>query len=161
MGDNYGGKVPDQTAYIKRFIYGAPTILWKTNQHSNIPVIMPATLKFDNVYIPGNLYVDGTIFNPSDIHLKNNISELNIDETNKLMKLKPSKFTFTNDPTNHIHYGFIAQELEIEYPELISIKPDSNYDNIKAINYLEIIPLLVSKIQTMQSEIDELKLKVK
>ena len=76
------------------------------------------------------------------------------------MNLKPSKFTFKDDPTNHNHYGFIAQEFENEYPDLISVKPDKNMANIKAINYLEIIPLLVSKIQMMQTEIDELKAKV-
>jgi hypothetical protein len=162
MGDNYGGKVPDQTAYIKRFVYGSNTVLWKTYTYNDglniVPVIMPATLKFESLYIPGNLYVDGSIHNPSDIYLKNNISELNIDETNKLMNLKPSKFSFINDPTNHIHYGFIAQDFELEYPELVTIKPDKDKGNIKSINYLEIIPLLVSKIQLMQSEIDELKL---
>jgi hypothetical protein len=56
-----------------------------------------------------------------------------------------------------IHYGFIAQDFEKEYPELVTIKPDKTKQNIKAINYLEIIPLLVSKIQIMQKEIDELR----
>jgi hypothetical protein len=76
------------------------------------------------------------------------------------MNLKPSKFTFKNDTSNQIHYGFIAQDFNIEYPELVFIKPDKELNNIKAINYLEIIPLLVSKIQHMQNEIDELKSKV-
>ena len=54
-------------------------------------------------------------------------------------------------------YGYDARSL---YPELIEIKPDNNYSKIKAINYLEIIPLLVNKIQIMQKEIDELKEKM-
>ena len=62
---------------------------------------------------------------------------------------------------SHVHYGFIAQDFEKEFPELISVKPDNNMANIKAINYLEIIPLLVSKIQMMQTEIDELKIQIK
>ena len=73
------------------------------------------------------------------------------------MNLKANKFTYKNDPLKQEHYGFIAQEFEKEYPELISIKPDNNLNNIKAINYLEIVPLLVNKIQMMQKEIDELK----
>ena len=75
----------------------------------------------------------------------------------KLLNLNTSQFTFKNDPLSNIHYGFIAQEFEKEFPELVTIKPDKNLANIKAINYLEIIPLLVNKIQLMQKEIDELK----
>jgi hypothetical protein len=161
---NYGGRVPDNTAYIKKFNYGNEIILWTGFPYFDgtnvIPTITPNP-KIDNVYIPGNLYVGGSIINPSDIHLKQNISEINCDATNKIMNLKANQFTFKSDPTSHVHYGFIAQDFEKEFPELISIKPDRNMANIKAINYLEIIPLLVSKIQLMQKEIDELKNEIK
>jgi hypothetical protein len=76
------------------------------------------------------------------------------------MNLNPTSFEFKDDPSNHIHYGFIAGELENEYPELVQTKPDQKYSNIKSVNYLEIIPLLVHKIQQMQKEIDELKSKI-
>ena len=45
---------------------------------------------------------------------------------------------------------------EKEFPELISVKPDSKYNNLKAINYLEIIPILLLKMQDMQKQIDRL-----
>ena len=77
------------------------------------------------------------------------------------MNLKTSEFTFKSDPSKQIHYGFIAQDFELEYPELVFKKPDKNMNNMKAINYLEIIPLLVNKIQLMQKELDELKDKIK
>ena len=86
------------------------------------------------------------------------------------MKLKPSQFTFKSDNSKQIHYGFIAQELEEHLPELVTIKPSPiinhiisptsnplNNQDIKAINYLEILPLLVHKVQSMQQEIDMLK----
>ena len=110
-----------------------------------------------NVYIPGHLVVDGTITNPSDIQLKTNIQSINKETTNKLLELIPSSFTFKNDYSNKTHYGFIAQYLETKYPELVEFKPDIKNKDIKSINYLEIIPLLVSKIQEMQKEIDTLK----
>ena len=72
------------------------------------------------------------------------------------MNLKPSQFTFKSDPLKKVHYGFIAQEFETIFPELVTSKPGP-IANIKAINYLEVIPLLVSKIQKMQNEIDKLK----
>lgn len=162
---NYGGKIPNDTAYIKQFFYGAPTNLWKTYSYTpineaSIEVITPTSGKFANVYIPGNLYIDGSIINPSDIHLKNNITEINNEQTNKLMNLKATSFNFKYDSGQNIHYGFIAQDFEKEYPELVSIKPDKNMSNVKAINYLEMIPLLVNKMQMMQKEIDELKAEV-
>jgi hypothetical protein len=77
------------------------------------------------------------------------------------LNLQTSEFTFKDDSSKQIHYGFIAQEFEKEYPELVFTKPDKNLNNIKAINYLEIVPLLVNKIQLMQKEIDGLKDKLK
>lgn len=157
---NIGGKVSDGTTYIKHFNYGVPYILWKISSYfvsdTTIPVITTAS-NYQDVYIPGNLYVDGSIINPSDKYLKDNIEEIDSETTNKLMNLKSSQFTLKKDATSHIHYGFIAQEFEKDYPELISLKPDPDVANLKSINYLEIIPLLVSKVQMMQKEIDMLK----
>jgi hypothetical protein len=162
FGANYNGKQPNNTAYIKNFVPGSPANLWKTDSYTssdgvNYSVITTNSSNYESVYIPGNLFVDGNIINPSDINLKENISLINIKQTNKLLNIKASQFTFKGNGSNDIHYGFIAQEFENEYPELVTIKPDKNMKNIKAINYLEIIPLLVSKIQMMQKEIDELR----
>ena len=159
---NYNGRQPNNTAYIKNFISGVPSNLWKAysyvdNSEESFNVLTPTAEKYYSVYIPGNLYVDGSIINPSDIHLKENISDINEEQTNKIMNLLSKEFTFKDDSKNQIHYGFIAQEFEKEYPELVFTKPDKNIHNIKAINYLEIVPLLVKKIQLMQKEIDELK----
>ena len=162
---NFGGKIGTDTTYVKQFNLGSPVTLWKTFYYNSggvpIPVLSPASETFKSLYIPGDLFVDGSIINPSDKHLKNNIDEIDVETTNKIMNLKASKFTFKKDPKGHIHYGFIAQELENEYPELISVKPDTNMSNLKSINYLELIPLLVNKIQMMQKEIDDLKLEIK
>lgn len=158
-------KQANNSSYIKTFdncnCKSSGDILWKKSILSsssssscstlNREVITPKSDR--HVHISSNLYVDGTICNPSDISLKQNIKGINLETTNKLMKLEPSEFTFKNDPTNKIHYGFIAQDFEEKYPELTEIKPDKNNSNIKAINYLELIPLLVCQIQGMQKEI--------
>jgi len=163
---NYNGKQPNNTAYIKTFVYGTPANIWKVFSYINssnntVSVITPSTKKYSNLYIPGDLFVDGNIINPSDIYLKENIDLIDINKTNKILNLKVSEFTFKDDSARNIHYGFIAQEFEKEYPELVCTKPDKNLNNIKAINYLEILPLLVSKIQLMQKEIDDLKESIK
>jgi hypothetical protein len=161
-GANSGGRVADGTSYIKQFVYGVPNTLWKATPYfsgggtSSINVITPALEDYPNVLIPGDLYVNGIII-PSDKYLKENIEEINNTTTNKIMNLKASQFTLKKDETSRLHYGFIAQEMEKNYPELISVKPDTDVANLRSINYLEIIPLLVSKVQMMQKEIDELK----
>ena len=162
---NYNGRQPNNTAYIKNFIDQPEINLWKVASYQKMDgsiksVITPSFTKYDSLYIPGDLFVDGTIFNPSDINLKKNINLIQVDTSDKLMNLKPSSFILKNDPFNNIHYGFIAQDLENEYPELVENKPNKMYNNIKSVNYLEIIPLLVHKIQLMQKEINDLKEKV-
>ena len=52
-----------------------------------------------------------------------------------------------------MHYGFIAQDVEKVYPELVK-NSDLGY---KTVNYIEIIPLLLSKMKDMQGEIDDLR----
>lgn len=163
QGANYGGKQPNNTAYIKNFISGSLSSLWKqinyidTVNNLIINAITPSSNKYDNVYIPGNLYVDGVILNPSDIYLKDKIEDLSKDVTNNLMNIRPTQFIFKSDPFKKKHYGFIAQEIEEHFPELVTLKMDKDIANLKAINYLEMVPLLVHQIQKMQKEIDELK----
>jgi hypothetical protein len=163
---NYNGRVGNNTSNTRYFTPGQQPVLWTTTTYSGKTVLTPISSNYENVYIPGNLYVDGSIINPSDLILKDNITEISSDLSDAIMRLKPSQFTFKSDSSNQVHYCFIAQEFEEHFPELVTLKPNPqikqyinpmNSQNIKAINYLEILPLLVHKIQSMQQEIDELK----
>ena len=159
---NYGGRQPNSTAYVKNFIEGSPSVLWYPIKYLDpngvtIGALIPSSSSNDNLIIPGDLYVNGSIINPSDLYLKENIKIIDSSLSDKLMNLRPTEFTFKDDKNHKKHYGFIAQEFENEYPELIASKPDQNIKNLKSINYLEIIPLLVGKVQDLQKEIDELK----
>jgi len=157
LNANYNGRQSNNTAYIKEFYEGTPVPLWTTTLHSNTQVIVPASKKITSLYIPGNLYVDGLIVTPSDEQLKENIVELTNEKTDKLLNVRPTQFSLKTDLSKETHYGFIAQEFEEHFPELVISKPDKTMKNLKAINYLEIIPLLVHKIQLLQKEVDELK----
>jgi hypothetical protein len=163
---NYNGRVGNNTSNTRYFTPGQQPVLWTTTTYSGKTVLTPISSNYENVYIPGNLYVDGSIINPSDLILKDNITEISSDLSDAIMRLKPSQFTFKSDSSNQVHYGFIAQEFEEHFPELVTLKPNPqikqyinpmNSQNINSINYLEILPLLVHKIQSMQQEIDELK----
>ena len=156
-GANYNGKQPNNTAYIKNYVAGIATSLWKTIKYTNsINAITPSKAN-SNLYIPGNLYLDGIIISPSDAYLKDEIEDLPNNMSENIMKIRPTQFVFKSDPVKRLHYGFIAQEFEEHFPELVLPKIDKNVANLKAINYLEMVPLLVYQIQRMQREIDILK----
>ena len=169
---NYNGRVGNNTTNTRYFTPGMPYSLWTTTSNTNTPSITPSSPNYSSVYIPGNLVVDGIITNPSDLSLKENIVEISAELSDTVMRIKPTQFTYKTDTQHKVHYGFIAQEFEEHLPELVTNKPTSNINynpsinkhletNIKAINYLEVLPLLVHKIQTMQKEIDELKALIK
>jgi hypothetical protein len=159
---NYNGRQPNNTAYVKTFVAGNPPPLWTTITYKDVinnvnkGVITPASKSYDNLYIPGNIYLDGSVITPSDIYLKDKIENIN-NISDNLMNLRPTQFVLRSDILKKIHYGFIAQEFETQFPELVTAKVDNNIANLKAINYLEIIPLLVHQIQKMQGEINDLK----
>lgn len=54
---------------------------------------------------------------------------------------------------NNKHYGLIAQELQKIYPDLVV----ESQDGYLAINYLEIIPLLIRSVQELKAELDATK----
>ena len=51
------------------------------------------------------------------------------------------------------HYGLVAQELQEIYPDLVV----ESQDGYLAINYLEIIPLLIRSVQELKAELDATK----
>ena len=120
----------------------------------------PSTL---SVYMPKDLYVAGTIYGtvvaPSDVTVKENIRDLSLEvDFNKLLDLEPKQYTYKDDVEDKIHYGLIAQDVEKIYPKLIySMQSDDSTSILKSVNYVELIPLLLLKIQDLQKQIDELK----
>jgi hypothetical protein len=153
---NYGGKQPDNSQNIKQFVVGINSIstaswIYKTLP-SGLQVQTPANA-IKPVYISSDLYVNGSIYNTSDKIFKENIETMSKNKTMDILNLNPVEFTFKSDLNKKLHYGFIAQEVEQIYPELVK-DSDLGY---KTVNYIEFIPILVSKIKNMQNEIDNLK----
>jgi hypothetical protein len=155
--NNYGGKYPDNTQNIKQFYTGVPTQLWKFKPNGVTlngvvnNVIIPTT--YTDVLIQKDLIVEGSILNPSDVTLKKSVTEI---VNSEILNLTPVEFVFKLDDTSKKHYGFIAQDLEKIFPELVS----NNMKGYKTVNYIELIPIMLSKMKQMQDEIDSLKEKV-
>jgi hypothetical protein len=150
---NYGGKQPDNNQNTKQFIVGADSTSWIYKRlPSGLLVLTPSKQNIP-VLINGDLYVNGSIYNPSDKNLKKNVKDVENNQFEGLLNLEPVEFIYKDDMKQKQHFGFIAQDFEKIYPELVT-QNDYGY---KSVNYIELIPLLVSKIQNQQKEIDDLK----
>ena len=105
-----------------------------------------------DILVPKNLFVVGSINNPSDIALKDNITP--IQNPDLLFEIEPKQYTFLTD--EKLHYGIIAQDLEALFPNLVStiVLDDAQ---VKTINYIELIPLLIYQIKELKQETDYLK----
>jgi hypothetical protein len=113
--------------------------------------------------------VDGTIYGsiqtPSDVRLKENITSILNDSelTDKLFELNPIHYTYKydrHDIHNKVvqkHYGFLAQDVKILFPELVSPMDKNSSERLISVNYPEFIPIMISKMKQMQHELDELK----
>jgi hypothetical protein len=85
----------------------------------------------------------------SDKSLKNNIEPLS-NSLDKINQLQGVKFNWNESTETSI--GLIAQDVEKTIPELVS-----EVDNIKTVNYISLIPILIEAIKELKLEIEELK----
>lgn len=160
---NYGGKINDTEQTIKNFIESSnkniALLIYKREDGELVQTLANSNTNFlieKNLLVKNDLIVNGAIYNPSDIRLKNNINILDLEKIEKLSELKPISYKYNNDIQNKLHYGLIADDVEKLYPELIK----NNSTGFKVLNYSELIPLLLAKIQIMDDQIKELKNKI-
>jgi hypothetical protein len=150
--NNWSNRLQENQQQVKTFLpYNVSTVEWiyKKIATSVKPVITPYD-QTKTVMIPKDLLVLGSIINPSDANLKDNIEQINITD---FTKLNPVSFTFKDDDQNQKHFGLIAQELESIYPELV-INSEIGF---KAVNYIELMPIMLAQMKNMQTEIEKLK----
>jgi len=122
-----------------------------------------------DVKIDGDLEVLG-MYNVSDEQLKKNVRKFE-NAIDKIQKLRPAtyefrsdneKFDFLNLP-GEIQFGFIAQELEMVFPNLVKAIERTKEDgeqhevDLKAVNYTALVPVLVAGMQEQQIEMDALR----
>lgn len=162
---NYGGIMPSTSVSVKQF-YISPSALfnigrWVNKTINGMLYITPANTT-SGVYINENLYVGGSITNPSDMKLKENVVPLSEVYCDNILKLTPIQYNLKKDPTKSIFFGISAQEMEEYFPEVVVTNTNNGQkqDSFKSIKYLELIPILITKIQNMQKKIDDLELKV-
>lgn len=114
------------------------------------------------------LTCNGTFYNYSDERLKKNINSLNFD-SNKFSQLNPVSYDYLDsvntinakgktltlkyDKSEYPTQGFLAQEVQKIYPQLVVTDDSTGLLKIKT---LEFIPILVKALQEQQAQIDAL-----
>jgi hypothetical protein len=104
--------------------------------------------------VNGTIYASGDVIAYSDVSVKTNVR--NID--NALDRVLKSRGVLYDriDTEDKDNIGFIAQELEDEFPELVA----TNNDGTKAVKYQNAVAVLFEAIKEQQKEIEKLKNKL-
>ena len=127
---------------------------------------------FDEIYsntIVGNygqfyeIYCTGHFYNWSDTRLKKNINSLSFDKS-VFSKIHPVSYEISDSlllakkqnkkpgiARTTFQYGFLAQELQSLYPQLVTMDEKTGFLKVKP---LELLPIMVSAIQDLQAKTD-------
>jgi hypothetical protein len=151
---NYGGKINDFQQNIKQFVVsGQSDSVWIYKRlPDGLLVQTPANQKLP-ILVTSDLIVTGSLYNTSDIRLKENITEISTSKMDDLFTINPVIYNYIEGGPGKIHYGVLAQDVEKVFPELV----EHNMSGYKTVNYLELLPLMLAKMKNMQQQIDELK----
>ncbi len=98
--------------------------------------------------------INGSLITGSDLRLKKDIQLLG-PVLPAIMQLQPKIYHYKDNKDNApLSYGFIAQEAEQLFPDLVFTKGD---DGMKAIAYQEFTVIAIKAIQEQQKQIEQLK----
>lgn len=96
----------------------------------------------------------GSLTQSSDSTLKTNIHKIEGDILSKVCKLDGYTYNWKDDKDGQLQVGFIAQEVEKVFPELVETVDSSN---VKLMSYIGMIPYLLEAIKAQQTQIEDLK----
>lgn len=92
----------------------------------------------------------------SDYRLKENVTPLT-DATNRVKRLRPSRFNFTAEPARVID-GFLAHEVQEVIPEAVTGTKDG--EDYQSMDASRLVPLLTAALQDALARIEALESKV-
>ena len=121
-------------------------------------------------YFQGQTKVNGsfyatTVTQTSDARLKSDVEDIELYTLKKINALRPIQFTWKHEDdtlNEHLsedldyerkHYGFLAQEVQKLYPELVY----EDGEGYLGINYTELIPILIQAVQELSDKVESLQ----
>lgn len=134
-----------------RFVTGGYTEVMRCTNAQYLLIGYTSSAGTYKLQVNGKIYASDDIIAFSDISVKKNIRTID----NALERVTKSRGVIYDrkdiDSKNNI--GFIAQELEKEFPELIS----TNSDGTKGVKYQNAVAVLFEAIKEQQNQINDLK----
>ena len=104
-----------------------------------------------SLWIEGSIIAKGEVTAYSDIRLKSNIKPLGYKG-----RLAPKQFIKDNKPS----IGFIAQEVQTLYPELVKVNTGT-IENYLSLNYGAITAVLSAQVNKVEDEVEVLKNRIR
>lgn len=121
---------------------------------ANTPIDALSLKSNGNADFYGNIVAGGSITPGSDKRLKKNIKTIegNLD---KILKLRPVSYTHKHDNASAL--GFIADEVQKLFPELVLVGKDDK--KMLALNYMGLTSPIVGALQELSAKHNELQKK--
>lgn len=94
------------------------------------------------------------VYQVSDQSLKENIRPLSAT-LSKMMLLQPYQYNYTHDPLKKNTVGFLAQDVEKLFPEVVMNAENEDGSEVLTVNYAGFAVLAVKSVQEMQQTIEK------
>jgi Chaperone of endosialidase len=138
----------------KNLIVGTSLIINSTSNATGVGTGGALTIN-GGASIQKDVFIGGTLTSASDERLKCNIQSLdNENILEKMLNVRPVRYNFKNDLPSTPQYGFLAQDFEQHFPELLK-KPSP--DGFYSLDYMKVTVLLLQCIKELQEELLKLK----
>lgn len=153
--DNNRVAVGTTTAYARLSVWGADT----ASSTLAFNVINNASTTVFSVFNGGNAQLSGTLTQSSDRRLKTDIESLSASTTLSLIdQLNPVTFTWKDHAQDGPQVGFIAQDVQKLFPNLVSLTAPTALtpDGTLGVNYIGFIAPIIKAVQALSAKVDAL-----
>ena len=143
---------------------GIEELLLQPVQHSKVTIGYHGSTVAAILNVNGGIQCIGAVVTSSDKRLKQDILPIE-NALNKILMLTGVTYNWNKefDPDLHLddneHIGLLAQDVEKIIPQIVST--DTSKNQLKSVSYTELIPVLIEAIKEQQTQINELKNKLK
>ena len=151
--DIYGGGESATYPDTIRFLRGT--------DNGRVLIMDGGSTKFNFTTSNGRLWIAGSLTQNSDIRLKDNIMPLT-GVLPKLMQLSGNRYTWRDRPDGGTQIGLLAQEVEAQFPELVSTNTNthSELEETKAVSYTNFTAVLLEGIKELNQKVKALEARV-
>jgi hypothetical protein len=141
--------------YSNSIAMGRSAVNTATNQF----MIGSSTSPINTLRINGSAATECTITSgtgiacTSDERVKTNIVDLNTNTLDALLNIRTVSYNWLGNPTGKQQIGFLAQDLEQYFPQLV----ETDTDGMKSVYYAQMTPILVESLRELNIKVTDLQ----